>query len=96
MILAPTRRASRLRAVAAPFRQTLKAVGAVNVTVVEGLLIDGWSKQGPCDVMLNGRSEVVPHALCRQLWNRGRLVGVFGDGTATQALIYPSEAGEAN
>jgi len=78
-------------------RQILGDVGTANVTVVHGSLVAGWPDLGPYDVVfVNGRSEVVPQELCRQLRNRGRLVGVFGEGMAAKAMMYLSEAGEVS
>jgi protein-L-isoaspartate(D-aspartate) O-methyltransferase len=82
---------------AAKARHALSEVGARNVTVVEGSLIGGWPDLAPYDVVvMNGRSEIAPQDLCRQLRDRGRLVGVFGEGTAAKAMIYLSEAGEVS
>lgn len=60
-----------------------------NVTVVRGPLCDGWSKAGPYDViLLEGATEVAPHALCRQLKDGGRLVCVLGSGPDARAMLY--------
>lgn len=60
-----------------------------NVTVVRGPLGDGWSKAGPYDViLLEGATEVAPHALCRQLKDGGRLVCVLGSGPDARAMLY--------
>jgi len=75
----------------------LKGLGAANVTVVQGPLADGWSARAPYDVILiNGMSEVAPKELFRQLKDRGRLVGVFGEGIAAKAMLYLSLAGEVS
>jgi protein-L-isoaspartate(D-aspartate) O-methyltransferase len=82
---------------AAKARQILSEVAARNVTVVQGSLASGWPELAPFDVVvMNGRSEIVPQELCRQLRDRGRLVGVFGEGTAAKAMIYLSEAGDVS
>lgn len=82
---------------AAKARQALSELGAGNVVVVEGSLAAGWPELSPYDVVvMNGRSEIVPQGLCRQLRDRGRLVGVFGEGMAAKAMIYLSEAGEVS
>jgi protein-L-isoaspartate(D-aspartate) O-methyltransferase len=61
------------------------------------LLAGGWPELAPYDVIvINGRSEIVPQELCRQLRDRGRLVGVFGEGTAAKAMTYLSEAGQVS
>ena len=62
----------------------LRAVGAVNVTVVVGPLTEGSPTGGPYDViLLDGSAEVSPKALLRQLKDGGRLVGVLGRAPAT-------------
>ncbi len=60
-----------------------------NVTVESGPLSEGWAKAGPYDVIvLEGATEVVPHALCRQLTDGGRLVCVLGSGPDATAMLY--------
>lgn len=78
-------------------QDNLPAVGAHNVTVVAGPLIEGWPAGAPYDVIvLNGAAEVVPKALLRQLGEGGRLVGVVGRGPMTRAMLYRSSGGEAS
>jgi protein-L-isoaspartate(D-aspartate) O-methyltransferase len=68
---------------------------APQVEVVEGLLKTGWPAAGPYDVIvLNGAAEIVPEPLFAQLKDGGRLVGIEGEGPATQARIYCSIRGE--
>src|SRR5262245_22619085 len=53
--------------------------GASNVSVVTGPLAAGWPQGGPYDViLLEGRSEVAPEPLCKQLADGGRLLAVIG------------------
>jgi len=60
-----------------------------NIAVVAGKLTAGWSKSAPYDaVLLEGATELVPHDLCRQLKDGGRLVCVLGAGPAAKAMIY--------
>jgi len=60
-----------------------------NVTVESGPLSEGWAKAGPYDVIvLEGATEVAPHALCRQLKDGGRLVCVLGSGPDAKAMLY--------
>jgi protein-L-isoaspartate(D-aspartate) O-methyltransferase len=67
----------------------LQAVGAVNATVVVGLLNDGWPAGAPYDViLLNGAAEIAPKALLRQLKPGGRLVGVLGGAPVAKAMLY--------
>jgi protein-L-isoaspartate(D-aspartate) O-methyltransferase len=68
---------------------------APQVEVVEGLLKTGWPAAGPYDaIVLNGAAEIVPEPLFAQLKDGGRLVGIEGEGPATQARIYCSIRGE--
>ena len=66
-----------------------------NVRVVTGTLADGWAQNAPYDVVvLEGATEVVPHALCQQLKNGGRLVCVLGAGPGSKAMLYTRSSGE--
>jgi protein-L-isoaspartate(D-aspartate) O-methyltransferase len=68
---------------------------APQVEVVEGLLKTGWPAAGPYDaIVLNGAAEIIPEPLFAQLKDGGRLVGIEGEGPATQARIYCSIRGE--
>src|SRR5215510_607036 len=78
-------------------RDNLKAVGADNVTVVAGPLTQGWQDGAPYDVIfLNGATEIVPHALTRQLKAGGRLVAVMGRAPTGQAILYRAVGGEVS
>jgi protein-L-isoaspartate(D-aspartate) O-methyltransferase len=60
-----------------------------NVTVVSGSLAQGWPQGSPYDaVVLEGATEIVPDALCRQLKDGGRLVCVLGSGPGSKAMLY--------
>jgi protein-L-isoaspartate(D-aspartate) O-methyltransferase len=75
----------------------LKSVGARNVTVVTGPLTAGWQTKAPYDVILvNGATEVVPHALCEQLKEGGRLLAVFGRAPNGRAMVYRTVAGDVS
>ena len=75
----------------------LKSVGARNVTVVTGALIAGWRANAPYDVIfVNGATEVVPHDLCAQLKEGGRLLAVFGRAPNGRAMVYRSIAGDVS
>jgi protein-L-isoaspartate(D-aspartate) O-methyltransferase len=75
----------------------LKAVGASNVTLATGPLTEGWPRAASYDVIVvNGASEIVPHALCRQLKDGGRLVAVVGQAPATRAMLYRSVGGDSS
>ena len=77
--------------------ENLKAVGADNATVVTGPLPDGWRTEAPYDVVfVDGATEVVPNALCRQLKADGRLIAVVGRAPISRAMIYRSVAGDVS
>ena len=60
-----------------------------NVGVVSGPLTQGWLQGAPYDVIvLEGATEVMPHALCQQLKDGGRLVCVLGAGPGSKAMLY--------
>jgi protein-L-isoaspartate(D-aspartate) O-methyltransferase len=66
-----------------------------NVSVVSGPLADGWPQGAPYDVIvLEGATDVVPHALCQQLKDGGRLVCVLGSGPGSKAMLYRRSGGE--
>jgi protein-L-isoaspartate(D-aspartate) O-methyltransferase len=68
-------------------RKALAAESKVKVAV--GPLVQGWTQGGPYDViLLEGSTEVPPHALCRQLKDGGRLVCVLGSGPDGRAVVY--------
>ena len=63
--------------------------GLPNVSLATGPLAAGWAKAAPYDaILLEGATEVVPHALCTQLKDGGRLVCVLGSGPAAKAMLY--------
>jgi protein-L-isoaspartate(D-aspartate) O-methyltransferase len=75
----------------------LRAVGAVNVTVVVGPLTEGSPTDGPYDViLLDGSAEVAPKALLRQLKDGGRLVGVLGRAPVARAMLYRAVGNECS
>jgi protein-L-isoaspartate(D-aspartate) O-methyltransferase len=74
--------------------ENLKAIGAGNVAVVAGPLMQGCQLKSPYDVIfLNGATEVVPQALCRQLRDGGRLLAVVGRAPTCRVTVYRSVAG---
>jgi protein-L-isoaspartate(D-aspartate) O-methyltransferase len=74
--------------------QSLHDVETGNVTIVSGPLVGGWPAEAPYDaILLNGATEIVPHALLRQLKDRGRLVGVLGGNPIGKATMYRSDGG---
>ena len=66
---------------AARATQSLSDLGVDNAAVVRGALEQGYAAQAPYDVIvLSGAVAEIPPALCRQLADGGRLVGVVGSG----------------
>lgn len=63
--------------------------GIPNMTVAVGTLTAGWAQAAPYDaILLEGATEVVPHALCRELKDGGRLACVLGSGPGAKAMLY--------
>lgn len=78
-------------------RDALATAGAGNATVVAGPLTGGWSAAAPYDVIvLDGATEVVPDALCRQLKDGGRLVAVVGRAPVSRAMLYRAVKGDVS
>jgi protein-L-isoaspartate(D-aspartate) O-methyltransferase len=69
--------------------------GTPNVSVVSGPLTAGWAPGAPYDViLLEGATEVEPHAFCTQLNEGGRLLCVLGTGQSAKAMLYRRSGGE--
>jgi protein-L-isoaspartate(D-aspartate) O-methyltransferase len=69
--------------------QVGKASLPANVTVVSGPLNAGWPQGAPYDaIVVEGATEIVPHDLCQQLKDGGRLVCVLGAGPGAKAMLY--------
>jgi protein-L-isoaspartate(D-aspartate) O-methyltransferase len=78
-------------------RENLAGIGASNVTVEVGPLIQGWQSAAPYDVIfVNGATEIEPQALCRQLRDGGRLVAVVGRTPTGRAMLYRAVAGDVS
>lgn len=72
-----------------------RELGAANVTAVQGPLDAGWPALAPYDaILINGRCEVEPQVLLRQLGNGGRLACIFGSGPDAKAILYRMDRGE--
>lgn len=68
---------------------TLVEHGFDSVAVVTGALNEGFSGEGPYDVIvLNGAVDFVPQALLDQLKPGGRLGAIVGSGLAAQAILH--------
>ncbi|ARQ01828.1 protein-L-isoaspartate O-methyltransferase family protein [Pseudorhodoplanes sinuspersici] len=68
-------------------KTTLAQTG--NIEIVQGILVDGYPKAAPYDVILvEGCIGVEPEKLCQQLADGGRLVCISGTGPATKATLY--------
>jgi protein-L-isoaspartate(D-aspartate) O-methyltransferase len=75
--------------------ETLPAVGAANVTVVQGDLAEGHKAKAPYDVIfVNGAIEVRPAALLAQLAEGGRLVAVVKSGAQGHATVFLKDKGQ--
>jgi protein-L-isoaspartate(D-aspartate) O-methyltransferase len=86
-------------ALAAKARASLEAVGAANVTVVEGALETAGKLKGPYDVIvIEGVVEAVSDALFAQLKPEGRIVALIGGagGPAVAHLFARSGKGIAS
>lgn len=69
--------------------------GSANVSVTTGPLAAGWAQGGPYDViLLEGATEVEPHAFCAQLNEGGRLVCVLGRAPNAKAMVYRRSGNE--
>jgi protein-L-isoaspartate(D-aspartate) O-methyltransferase len=70
-------------------RERLAAVGATNVTVVEGKLVEGWPAEAPYDaILIDGSVEVVPDGLVAQLKLGGILAAIVRLDRISRAMLY--------
>jgi protein-L-isoaspartate(D-aspartate) O-methyltransferase len=70
-------------------RANLAALGAANVTVVEGPAGAGSAANGPFDfILVDGAAEIVPDALTQQLSARGRLAVVMTDEGVGRGTLF--------
>lgn len=70
-------------------RERLAAVGATNVTVAEGRLVDGWPAEAPYDaIVIDGAVEIVPDALVAQLRPGGMLGTIVRLDRISRAMLY--------
>jgi len=71
----------------------LASANIINAAIVEGPLNQGYSAEGPYDViLLNGRVNEPPETLLKQLKPGGRVVGVLGEGVTGKAKIWLNSA----
>jgi protein-L-isoaspartate(D-aspartate) O-methyltransferase len=76
-------------------RAILPALGAGNVTVVDGPLVAGAPSSGPYDlILIDGAVETVPESLFGQMSSRGRLVAVVAAGPVGKATLFQTVNGE--
>jgi protein-L-isoaspartate(D-aspartate) O-methyltransferase len=80
--------------VAGKAKEALAKLGLENVAVKVAEPAEGDAANGPYDViLLNGATEVMPRALCEQLKNGGRLVGVFAFAKPARAMVITRSHG---
>ncbi len=73
---------------------TLRSVGAHNVTVVQGALNNGDKAHAPYDVIfVNGAVSAAPDALLGQLAEGGRLVAVIRTNSQGRANLFLRQNG---
>jgi protein-L-isoaspartate(D-aspartate) O-methyltransferase len=77
-------------------RQRLKAVGADNVRIVEGRLVDGHPAEAPYEsILIDGAVEIVPAALIRQLVPEGLLATIVRGEAISRGMLYERIGDEA-
>ncbi|MBE7185041.1 MAG: protein-L-isoaspartate O-methyltransferase [Methylobacterium mesophilicum] len=77
-------------------KAALAHAGGGEVSVVGGVLNEGWKAGAPYQVIfLNGAVDEVPATLFDQLAEGGRLVAVEGRGNAGVAKLYVKSSGAA-
>lgn len=75
-------------ALAAEASETLSSIGAMNVLIVEGPLVEGAPEHGPYDVMvIEGAAETIPDSLLEQLKIGGRVVAIRYEGGAGRCKV---------
>ena len=73
----------------------LLSLGLSDVTVQTGAAAEGAPAFAPYDVIvLNGATEIIPHALFHQLAEDGRLVGVFAATRPSRAMAVTNSNGD--
>lgn len=79
---------------AAQAEERLTSLNYDNVVVVAGPLENGYSGEGPYDVIfIGGAIDDIPEALQSQLKEGGRMVGVVGEGNGGSAYLYTKNGG---
>jgi protein-L-isoaspartate(D-aspartate) O-methyltransferase len=70
------------------------AVGATNISIVQGSLAEGHRAGAPYDaILVNGAIEAAPEALLGQLAEGGRLVAIVQSGEQSRAHLYLRQNG---
>lgn len=63
--------------------------GQPNIRIATGPLNAGWPQGGPYDaILLEGATELAPHAFLPQLKDGGRIACVLGGGPGARAMVY--------
>ncbi len=84
-------------ALASIARETLKALGATNVDVVEATLTQGCPSKAPYDsILVDGAVESMPEALVAQLQPGGMLATIERDERVSRAMLYERVGKEAS
>jgi protein-L-isoaspartate(D-aspartate) O-methyltransferase len=75
--------------------QAVSGLGLGNVTFVTAAAAAGAPGSAPFDViLLNGATEIMPDALCSQLRDGGRLLGVFALERPSRAMLVTRSHGD--
>ncbi len=83
-------------ALAALARERLAALGATNVSVVEGKLTEGFAAESPYDaILVDGAVETMPQGLVGQLKPGGILASIERDDRVSRAMLYERVGAEA-
>jgi protein-L-isoaspartate(D-aspartate) O-methyltransferase len=83
-------------ALAALARANLGTLGAANVSVVEGKLVEGCPGHAPYDaILVDGAVELLPDSLLSQLKAGGTLAAIERDDRVSRAMLYEKVGAEA-
>lgn len=83
------------RALAAMAKESLGSLGAANVAVIEGRLVEGYPEAASYDaILVDGAVEVLPESLSGQLKQGGLLATIQRDDRVSRAMLYERVGGE--